>query len=180
MGFQYMPGCGTFENYADVGAGRGASFDGRLKGETIAQDYSPQNYLMDIEVDNRQFPFPPVDAQRVINNYGRPGDGSKDPLFYAGAVLDLNLAEDYPLDRLKHNIGSFAMGSGPNIMTVTVADRQKLQDALTMPDRDLQRVRMGGWTEFTVAIFPHLLKQHVRRVREVAEEDQGSCKKVKQ
>ena len=26
---------------------------------------------------------------------------------------------------------------------------------------------MGGWTEFAVAMFPHLLEHHIRRKREV-------------
>lgn len=36
FGFQYLPGCGTFENFADVGAAIGASFDGRKKGQPVA------------------------------------------------------------------------------------------------------------------------------------------------
>ena len=47
FGFQITPGGATFENFEDAGAPLGASFDGRLKGQTLAQDFSPQNYLMD-------------------------------------------------------------------------------------------------------------------------------------
>lgn len=49
FGFQIMPGSGTFENYQDAGYLCGPSFDGRLRAQTIAEDYSPQNYLMDEE-----------------------------------------------------------------------------------------------------------------------------------
>ena len=49
-----------------------------------------------------------------------------DPKFYSGAVLDLYLPENYPLETLKGNLQSFADGAGTNIMTITVADRKKL------------------------------------------------------
>lgn len=48
FGFQYLPGCGTFENFGDVGADFGASFDGRKKGQAVAEDLAPQNYLLDV------------------------------------------------------------------------------------------------------------------------------------
>ena len=48
FGFQYLPGCGTFENFADVGADIGASFDGRKKAQPVAEDLAPQNYLFDV------------------------------------------------------------------------------------------------------------------------------------
>ena len=57
FGFQAMPGCGTFENYEDNGVGCGPSFDGRLKGETLSEDMSLQNYLMDQQPSNKKYPF---------------------------------------------------------------------------------------------------------------------------
>ena len=69
FGFQYLPGCGTFENYDDAGSGCGASFDGRKKGQTLAQDYSPQNYLMDKAIGTEKFEFKPIYASEIIENY---------------------------------------------------------------------------------------------------------------
>ena len=47
FGLQIQPGCGTFENYQDGGAGCGPSFDGRLRFESLAEDYSLQPYFND-------------------------------------------------------------------------------------------------------------------------------------
>lgn len=33
----------------------GASFDGRKKGQTLAEDYSPQNYLVDRPIGDTKF-----------------------------------------------------------------------------------------------------------------------------
>lgn len=44
-----MPGSATFAGFVDNGVGIGASFDGRKKGQAIAQDFSTQNYLMDLD-----------------------------------------------------------------------------------------------------------------------------------
>lgn len=60
----------------------------------------------------------------------------------------------------------FTLGEvGPNLITVTVADREKMQSARNNNERDLLRFRMGGWTEFAVAMFRGLLEQHIRRLR---------------
>lgn len=50
-----MPGCGTFENFYDFGQGLGASFDGRKKAQSVAEDYAPQNFLYDKTIGDRQF-----------------------------------------------------------------------------------------------------------------------------
>lgn len=42
-----------------------------------------------------------------------------------------------------------------------------MMEARHNTDRDLLRFRMGGWTEFAVAMFPNLLEQQIRRVRSV-------------
>lgn len=41
---QILTGAGTFENYVSVGAGCGATPDGRLNGQPTASDCSPQPY----------------------------------------------------------------------------------------------------------------------------------------
>jgi hypothetical protein len=55
FGFQYVPGAGTFENYCDLGAFIGASFDGRKKGQPVADDFSPQNLPIDIDIRNNRY-----------------------------------------------------------------------------------------------------------------------------
>jgi len=55
FGFQYMPGCGTFENYADFGIDMGASFDGRKKNQTLVEDLAPQNFLMDKHIGDPNY-----------------------------------------------------------------------------------------------------------------------------
>jgi pyruvate-formate lyase len=55
FGFQYLPGGGTFENFLDFGSGIGASFDGRKKGQTLANDYSPQNFFMDKNIGEAKY-----------------------------------------------------------------------------------------------------------------------------
>ena len=59
----------------------------------------------------------------------------------------------------------FARGDlGPNMMTISVADPGTLLEAQRFPERyDLLRMRMGGWSEFFVAMFPHHQEQHKRR-----------------
>lgn len=79
FGFQYLPGCGTFENFEDLGTGCGASFDGRKKGQPLAQDYSPQNYLMDKVIGTENFEFKPIYTSDIINNYTHKTLGEHDP-----------------------------------------------------------------------------------------------------
>lgn len=81
--------------------------------------------------------------------------------------MDLNIDESYSLQALVKDITSLANGKGTNLTTVTVASREIMEDARRNTERDLLRFRMGGWTEFAVAMFPHLLEQHIRRVREI-------------
>jgi pyruvate-formate lyase len=50
------------------------------------------------------------------------------------------------------------------MMSVTCANPDTLLDAQNSPERyDLIRMRMGGWSEFFVAMFPHHQEQHKRR-----------------
>ena len=153
FGFQVMPGCGTFENYEDNGIGCGPSFDGRLKGETLAEDFSLQNYLMDQQPSKKKYPF-----KEVLARY-------KDPQFSSGSVLDFNVDEDIDEKYLVSCLEEFTKTSGPNIITVTVCDRKHMEELETVANKDLLRFRMGGWSEFGVAMFPKLLDQHIRRIR---------------
>jgi pyruvate-formate lyase len=167
FGFQYLPGCGTFENFEDFGTDRGASFDGRKKAQTLAQDYSPQNFLIDLPIGTPKFEWNNSRLEEVLYNYTYAPLGPNDPLLSSGAVLDFNIDESYPEEKLTFAVDRFAKGYGPNLITITVCSRQKIEEARTNTDRDLLRFRMGGWTEFAVAMFPSLLEQHIRRRRSV-------------
>lgn len=52
FGFQYAPGGATFSGFADQGMDVGASFDGRKKSQALAEDYSPQNLMGDISLQD--------------------------------------------------------------------------------------------------------------------------------
>ena len=50
------------------------------------------------------------------------------------------------------------------MMSISCADADTLTGAQQTPERyDLVRMRMGGWSEFVVAMFPHHQEQHKRR-----------------
>jgi pyruvate-formate lyase len=50
------------------------------------------------------------------------------------------------------------------MLSISCADGATLADAQRLPERyDLVRLRMGGWSEFFIAMFPHLQEQHRRR-----------------
>jgi hypothetical protein len=58
------------------------------------------------------------------------------------------------------------------VRIITCADPATLEEAQRLPERyDLVRNRMGGWSEFFVAMFPHLQEQHKRRPIFEASED---------
>jgi pyruvate-formate lyase len=168
FGFQYLPGCGTFENYEDAGTSMGASFDGRKKGQTLAQDYSPQNFLIDKNIGDPKYEFKPIYTSEIIDNYTYKTVDPLNPDFFSGAVMDLNIDESYRYEALVEDIASLAyQEKGTNLATITVCSREIMEQARNNTDRDLLRFRMGGWTEFAVAMFPELLEQQIRRVREI-------------
>jgi pyruvate-formate lyase len=81
-----------------------------------------------------------------------------------GAPTDLNIPEDFPFAELVAVLEDFAAGRGSNILTITCASPETLDDAPSKPERyDLLRVRMGGWSEFFSAMFPDSQQQHRRR-----------------
>ena len=82
-----------------------------------------------------------------------------------GAPIDYNFPEDLPFPELgRRRSRRFADGQGGSICTFTVADPQTFAAAQRDPERyNLVRVRMGGWTEFFVTLFPDHQEQHKRR-----------------
>lgn len=161
------PGIATFEDYAGVGSYLGASADGRRNGQTVASDFSPMPSPLDFPVNKVNYP-----AEASLKSWAEGGingsSGVFDPIgvdLSNGAPVDVNIEEDYPLEDLKKLLKKFGSGEiGPNMMSISCADRDTLAQAQQTPERfDLIRMRMGGWSEFYVAMFPHHQEQHKRR-----------------
>lgn len=160
--FNIAPGVGTFEQYVGVGSWSGATPDGRRSRAPVASDLSAAPIPNDLPVcigdkmkHARQFSL--ADSMRSYRHdvMRRFGDG---------APADYVLPEDYPPEKLADTIAAFAGGNGGSICTFTIADPETFVAAQADPERyNLVRVRMGGWTEFFVALFPDHQEQHKRR-----------------
>lgn len=77
---------------------------------------------------------------------------------------DINIGQDFPLDKLTELIHDFARGDlGSNMITITCADPATFEEAALVPEQyDLIRVRMGGWSEFFIAMFD-FHQEYIRR-----------------
>jgi len=154
-GFQIQPGVGTFENYLDWGAMEGASADGRRLGDPIASDLSPAPSFGDLPIDEQPASF-------LASLQGFAGKGVE--AFWDTAPVDFSIREDFPKDALVAVLAAFARGEGSNLITITVADQATFEGAAKDTEQyDLLRARMGGWTEFVIAMFPGHQSQHQRR-----------------
>jgi len=158
------PGVGTFEQYVGVGSWSGATPDGRRSRAPVASDLSAAPIPNDLPATcpagdklehARQFSL--ADSMRsyrhdVMRHFGD------------GAPTDYVLPEDYPAEKLAETLAAFASGKSGSICTFTVADPATFAAAQADPEAyNLVRVRMGGWTEFFVALFPDHQEQHKRR-----------------
>jgi pyruvate-formate lyase/deferrochelatase/peroxidase EfeB len=166
--FVITPGIATFEDYAGVGAFLGASADGRRNGQTVASDFSPSSTPLDLPVPD--YGRAAVESLRSWAARGTvdPDPAHADPIgvgLSCGSPVDVNIREDFPLDQLVKLLQQFARGEiGPNMMSISCADLSTLKEAQRFPERfDLVRMRMGGWSEFYVAMFPDHQEQHKRR-----------------
>jgi pyruvate-formate lyase len=158
------PGVGTFEQYVLCGLVLGASADGRRAGDAIASDLSPSPLHRDA--------LPSGQEQGGVR-HGRIGTlvesfrSYADPSIHRlgdGAPVDYNIPEDFPPGKLLAHLRDFAQGRGGSIATFTVADPETFLGAQQRPeDFNLVRVRMGGWSEFFVSLFPEHQEQHRRR-----------------
>jgi pyruvate-formate lyase len=158
------PGVGTFEQYVFSGSFNGASADGRRAGTSIASDLSPAPVPNDLpaaaEVDGRLIHARSSPLAASLQSYRHAvmqhlGDG---------APVDYNLPEGFSEEALVAVLRRFANGEGGSICTFTVADPATFVAAQRDPDaHNLVRVRMGGWTEFFVTLFPDHQEQHKRR-----------------
>lgn len=163
--FQWIltPGIATFEDYAGVGSFLGASADGRRNRHTVASDFSPSPAPSDLPVPHTRFK-----ANKCLKAWALTLPDGSNPIGVGlsnGAPIDINIREEYPHDELKVLIESFAKGTiGSNMMSISCANSEVLMNAQKSPERfDLVRMRMGGWSEFVVAMFPHHQEQHLRR-----------------
>lgn len=152
------PGVGTFEQYGLSGSFNGASADGRRAGQPVASDLSPAPTPSDLPIDGphaRRYDLPSSLASYCHPVMARFGDG---------CPVDYNIPEDLPIAQLVSMIQRFADGEGGSICTFTAADPATFAAAQENPDaHNLIRVRMGGWTEFFIALFPDHQEQHKRR-----------------
>lgn len=168
-------GMGTFEAYVGAGLGSGASPSGRRNGQPFPSDFSPSPVPQDlapIAQDPR--------AQGAVPGTNRPiykamSSWNIDAINYEvsnAAPVDLNVREDFPVEKLEEFIREYAAGNvGSNLITITVADPDTYAVAAGQPEQyELVRVRMGGWTEFFAAMFPAHHDQHRRRPYFVPEE----------
>jgi pyruvate-formate lyase len=157
------PGVGTFEQFLG-GSLSGASADGRRARGPLASDLSPAPIPNDqpatFQTDGKKKEHARrIPLQRSFASYWhkvmmRFGDG--------GPVA--NIPEDFPPDRLVEVIRRFADGEGASACAFTVADPETFEKAQRDPAScNLLRVRMGGWTEFFIILFPDHQEQHKRR-----------------
>lgn len=150
------PGVGTFEQYNFSGSFVGATPDGRYAFDPIASDLSPSPYHSDQHASG-------TPAATFVNGLSSYSDSSI-VLLSDGAPPDFNIREDFDEDQLTDIIMAFATGHGGNMLTITVANPETFTHAQENPDDyNLIRVRMGGWTEFFISLFPALQEQHKRR-----------------
>jgi pyruvate-formate lyase len=158
------PGVGTFEQYVFSGSFNGASADGRRSGGPVASDLSPAPVPHDLPATMpegaqlrhvREF-----ELNASLNSYSHRIMS----WFGDGAPVDYNIREDLPEAELVKFLRKFADRKGGSVCTFTAANPETFLDAQQNPaHHNLLRVRMGGWTEFFIALFPDHQEQHKRR-----------------
>lgn len=156
--FVVTPGVGTFEDNVGLGMTTGASANGRRNGQTFAADMTAMPLPADLPFVPRRAP-----AFKALQDYNLEAINHG---IANAAPVDMNIPEDFPLDRLTELIRAFAHGEiGSNLMTITCADPATYDAAMKFPERyDLLRVRTGGWSEFFVAMFDFHQDYFRRRV----------------
>ncbi len=158
-----VPGVGTFEQYVFSGSFLGASPDGRTLRAPIASDLSPAPLHPDLSPIPSDNSAPHSRVGTLDESFRSYADAAIQRLG-DGAPADYNLPEDFPVEQLRRHLKAFANGEGGNVATFTVADPRTFAAAQQDPDAyNLVRVRMGGWTEFFVCLFPEHQEQHRRR-----------------
>lgn len=165
----FAPGVGTFEQYVFGGSFAGATPDGRLAFTPIASDLSPAPGYADepaYSVTQRADHHIEVTPARtgILSQALNSFNNEAVNYLSDGAPSDFNIPEDFPAGKLTEVLRAFAQGNGSNVMTVTTAHPKTLYLAAQDPEQyELLRVRMGGWTEFFITLFPDHKAQHQRR-----------------
>jgi len=145
-------GIGTFENYAFLGRGIGASADGRLSGEALAPNFSPSAGF-DIK-----------GPTAVIKSITRP----ELVKYYCGCPLDLSVNSnefegDLGIERMAGLIRSYC-DLGGQILTITSCNVETFQDAVAHPEKHQSlRVRMGGLSAYFVNMAPVQQQNIIKR-----------------
>jgi formate C-acetyltransferase len=139
----YPVGVGTFENYAVLGRGTGASPDGRLAKGPLAPNYSP---VAGADRNGPTAAFKSATRPELLK-------------YYCGCPLDISVNSadfegDAGTDRLTALIKSFC-DLGGQFLTVTSCSIDDFIDAKFHPENhgDL-RVRMGGLSAYFIAMSP--------------------------
>lgn len=173
--FVITPGIATFEDNGGIGSFLGASADGRRSGDFVASDISPSPVPTDLPPHEKGLP-----ASVCLKSWAGTGDSiHEDPIGVGlsnGSPVDINIRENFPPDQLIRLISDFAKGRiGSNMLSITCADLKTMSAAQQNPEcYDLLRNRMGGWSEFFVAIFPKHQEHHKRRPFFEADRPQAS------
>lgn len=154
--FTITPGIGTFEDNVGLGLGFGATANGRLSGQPIGADFTAMPLPADLPFELRS-----TDASVALDDWNIEAVSHG---IANGAPNDINIMENFPEEKLANLIRSFANSElGSNMMTITCCDPDTYAQAMEVPERyDLVRTRMGGWTEYVVAMFD-FHQEYVRR-----------------
>ncbi len=155
--FHLIPAFGTFEDYIGLGLSNGASADGRRKGGSLCSNFSPMSSPEDLPVQ--------AGARDIFECLkGWNNDEFREALEIQ-APLDINVPENFPLEDLVTLLKKFIKGElGSNLLTVTAADIETMEQAQKFPEcYDLVRMRMGGWSEFFISMYDAQQDQHLRR-----------------
>lgn len=159
------PGVGTFEQYVFGGSFNGASADGRRSTAPVASDLSPAPVPNDLPATVQDVTGKTVHAR--LNHLDASLRSYGDPVmerFGNGSPVDYNIPEDYDLNDLTTLLRRFTNGEGGSICTFTVCNPETFTAAQLHPEEyNLVRVRMGGWTEFFITLFPNHQEHHKRR-----------------
>lgn len=146
--FTVTPGVGTFEDNIGLGLTMGASPDGRLSGDPVADDFCAAPSPSDLPPQTE-----PHDIFTCLNDWNLP---SINIGLSNAAPVDINIREDFGTENMERVIRQFADSElGSNLLTVTTGNPETFAQAQIFPEKyDLVRVRQGGWSEFYIAMFP--------------------------
>jgi len=144
-GGKFLPSCLMFVTYADAGASVGATPDGRLAGEPLADSAGPY------QGRDRNGPTAMLKSVASIPHYLAPGT----------LVVNIRFTKDLfttkvGREKLRHLIRTYFDLGGMQLQ-INVVDQAVLRDAIEHPERygDLI-VRVGGYSEYFNRLSPEL------------------------